>query len=217
MATKTNQTKRLALTGIMLALGVILSLIKVFEFPTGGSITAFSMLPVMVIGYTYGVPWGLMTGLVYGVLQAVLGATMTSAFAGQSVGAVVGILFFDYLAAFSMLGLAGLFKGKIKNHAVAFALGCVVAGFARYLCHLISGYIFFGSYAEWFFTEAFVNSFSSSIMQRTAAHPQLLAVIYSAIYNAIYLVPETVITAVGAVLLISLVPPVRKEMTRAHK
>lgn len=213
---KNEKTKRLTLSAIMIALGTILSLIKIFHLPTGGAITLFSMLPVMVASYTYGVPWGLLTGSVFGVLQAVLGATASQAFAGQKLLGVLGILFMDYIAAFAALGLAGTFKGRIKTPAVSFAVGIVFAGCVRYLCHLLSGYLLFGSYAEWFFTEVLVNDTTAKILGMAAEHPQLVALIYSAIYNALYLVPEVIITCIAGTILVLTVPPVRKEMTRQH-
>lgn len=214
MANKTNQTKRLALTGVMLALAVILSFLKVFEAPFGGSVTACSMLPIMVIGYTYGVKWGMLAGVTDGVLQAIFGATMTGAYASQNVVGIVLITCIDYLLAFSVLGLAGLFKGKLTNHTVSFSLGIVVASLIRLLCHFTSGCILYGQWARWFFEEQFVNAFSQKLL--AGGSEKLLIVMYSLIYNAAYMVPETIITVVAGALLISLVPPVRKEMTRSN-
>jgi len=215
MSKRTEQTKRLALTGVMLALATILSFLKVFEAPFGGSITACSMLPVMIVAYTYGVKWGLLTGAVHGVLQALLGATMSSAFAGQNVLGVILIMLMDYLLAFSALGLAGIFKGKIKNHAVAFSAGIAAAGSIRLLWHLLSGCLLYGQWARSFFEETFVNSFSQKLLANGSA--TAIIVVYSTIYNAAYMIPETVLTVVAGALLLSLVKPVRKEMTATHK
>lgn len=212
--TRTEKTKRLALSGILIAMATVLSFIKVFEWPFGGSITAASMLPLAMLGYTYGVKWGLAVGLVHGIIQAITGATMSSAFAGQNAGAVVAICLIDYFIAYSVVGLSGMFKGKIKNHSAAFALGTAVAVFLRYVCHVASGYIFYKSYADWFFGEVMANDFSAMLMEKCS--PNLLGMLYSVIYNAAYMVPELVITTVCAVLLISLVPPVRREMIKTR-
>ena len=211
--TRTEKTKRLALSGILIAMATVLSFIKVFEWPFGGSITAASMLPLAILGYTYGVRWGLAVGLVHGVIQAITGATMSSAFAGQGAGAVAAICLIDYFIAFSVIGLSGMFKGRIKNHTVGFALGTAVAVFLRYICHVASGYIFFRSYADWFFGEVMANDFSAMLMEKCS--PDLLGLIYSVIYNAAYMLPELVITTVCAVLVITLVPPVRREMIKS--
>ena len=209
---RTEKTKRLALSGVMLAMSVVLSFIKVFEWPFGGSITACSMLPIAILGYTYGVKWGLTSGFVYGILQAITGATMSSAFAGQDAGSVAAIIVIDYLVAFSVIGLSGVFKGRLKNHTVAFTFGTAVAVFARFVAHIASGYIFYRSYADWFFGEVMVNDFSASLMKNCS--PNVLGIIYSVIYNAAYMIPELIITSLGAALVISLIKPVRNEMIK---
>ena len=165
--TRNEKTKRLTLSGVLVALGTVLSLLTVFKWPWGGSITVCSMLPLAVLGYMYGVRWGLLSGFVYGVLQALLGATMSQAFAGMDAGSTVAILCLDYFLAFSVIGLSGMFKGIIKNHTAALVSGTAVAVLARYLVHIASGYIFYASYADWFFGEAFVNSFSAAIDRKS--------------------------------------------------
>ena len=210
----TQKTKRLALSGILLAMSVVLSFIKVFEWPFGGSITACSMLPISIIGYTYGVKWGLLCGTVYGILQAITGATMSSAFAGMGAGSVIVIIAIDYLFAFSVTGLSGILKGKIKNHTIAFTIGTAIAVFIRYIAHVASGYIFYKSYADWFFGEIMVNDFSASLMKTCS--PNVLGFIYSAIYNAAYMLPELLLTATAAALVISLIKPIRQEMIKTH-
>ncbi len=211
---RTEKTKRLALSGIMLAMSIVLSFIKVFEWPFGGSITACSMLPIAILGYTYGVKWGLICGTVHGILQAITGATMSSAFAGMNAGSAAAIIAIDYLIAFSAVGLSGMLKGRIKNHTIAFASGTALAVFIRYIAHVASGYIFYKSYADWFFGEIMVNSFSASLMEKCS--PNMLGVIYSVIYNGAYMLPELIITTAAAALVISLIKPVRQEMLKTH-
>ncbi|MBQ8027700.1 MAG: energy-coupled thiamine transporter ThiT [Clostridia bacterium] len=212
---RTEKTKRLALSGIFIALATVLSFIKVFEWPFGGSITACSMLPLAMLAYTYGTGWGLLCGFVHGILQAVLGATMSQAFAGQNAGSVIAIIIIDYLVAFSVIGFAGMLKGKIKNHTAAFTLGTVIGIFMRYIAHVVSGYIFYRSYADWFFGEIMVNDFSAMLTQK--CNPELLGLIYSIIYNAAYMIPELIITCIAAAIVISAIKPVRREMTRLNR
>ncbi len=209
---RTETTKRLALSGIMLAMSTVLSFVKVFEWPFGGSITACSMLPIAMLGYTYGTKWGLVCGLVHGVLQAITGATMSSAFAGQDAGSVAAIVAIDYLVAFAVVGVAGMFKGRTKSHTLSFAAGTAIAVFLRYVAHVISGYIFYRSYADWFFGEVMVNEFSAELMEKCS--PNQLGFIYSVIYNAAYMIPELILTTVVAALVIALIAPVRKEMIK---
>lgn len=199
-----QKTLRLTTSGIMIGLGAILSFIKVFELPWGGSVTLFSMVPVMVLGYMYGPRWGLLCGAVHGVLQAVFGAA-SQAFAGQDVLSVIAVLFIDYIVAFSVLGLAGIFKNKIKNNIVAFGLGAACAGVFRYIAHVISGFLIFGSYAEWFFGDpesGFSAAKGAEIMSLYTG--KMLSLVYSLIYNAAYMIPETVISVIAVLILMSI-------------
>ena len=103
----------------MVAMATVLGFIKVYEAPYGGAITVCSMLPILFYSYRCGLKWGLGAGLVHSVLQLLLGM---SALRGLSVGTLVGSIFLDYILAFTVLGLGGMFRGKIKNDAVAFTL-----------------------------------------------------------------------------------------------
>lgn len=209
-----NKTKKMVTTGVLIALAAVLSWIKVYELPYGGSITLFSMVPAVVLGYKYGIKWGLASGVINGVLQTIFGAS-TQAFAGMydsehallSIFKIVLMASLDYIVAFAVLGLAGMFKGKIKNDTAAFTAGSVVAVTLRFITHFLSGWILWGSYAEWYFTETMNNSFGQSVLQNVSG--QALAVVYSLVYNASYMVPELIITIVG-VLAIMAVKPLRK-------
>ena len=65
-----HQVLNLALAGILIALGTILSFLKLFDLPYGGSVTICGMLPVMVFAYRAGPKWGLGAGLVRGKLKS---------------------------------------------------------------------------------------------------------------------------------------------------
>lgn len=121
----------LVLGGIMVALGTVLSFIKPFDLPYGGSITLCSMLPIMFYGYRCGPKWGLAAGFVFSVLQLLFGLDDLK---GISALMVVGSILLDYLLAFTVLGLAGMFRGKIRNNAAAFTLGCLVTLSSRDGC-----------------------------------------------------------------------------------
>lgn len=192
---KSEKTKKLVLGGVLIALGTVLSLIKVFELPYGGSITLCSMLPVMVYAYKYGIKWGMFAGFVYAVLQFLLG---TSAVKGLTIGSLIGVVAFDFLIAFSMLGLAGIFRSKIKNDVAAFSLGAVFASLLRYASHVAAGYIFWGEYAEWWFGQegAPLGEWAMSHLSGGG-----LAFVYSLVYNGTYMLPELIITAIAGALL----------------
>lgn len=194
-----NRLRRLTVSAILIALGMLLSMVKVFELPYGGSVTMFSMLPIMLAAYLFGLPWGLLCGGVYGVLQALLGAMTTSAFAGQSVATVLAVLFIDYILAFAVLGFGGVFKNRIKSPAAAFSLGCLLAMSLRFAAHFTSGIIIWGSYAESALQSA-DNALSAAILSRFTATGVVIA--YSFIYNASYMLPEMIMSVVAALLII---------------
>ena len=210
-----SKTKRLTATGVLVALGVILTLIKIYQLPYGGAITLAGMVPVIIVGYKYGIKWGLFSGFVFSLIQMILGATMSQAFAGMydsehalmSVFKIVLMAFLDYIVAFSSIGLSGLFRNKIKNDTAALAVGAGFACFFRFIAHFLSGWILWGSYAEWFFTEVMNNSTGSSILNSYSG--QALAIIYSAIYNGSFMLPELIISVIVCVALIT-VKPLRK-------
>ena len=91
--------KQLVFCAAAIALGTVLSHIKLFHFPTGGSITLLSMLVVCLPGYFFGLGAGLMSGIAYGVLQLLIDPYVL--FPMQ--------LVVDYFLAFGALGLSGLF------------------------------------------------------------------------------------------------------------
>lgn len=173
--TKKEKIRRLAESAIMLAMSTILAQLAVFKLPFGGSVTLFSQLPMVVISYRYGVRWGAFSGLVMAVIQLLFGLENFTWVSG--VGAYLILIFADYIVAFGVLGLGGMFKGKIKSQATALALGSVVVSLVRYACHFISGVTIWSSYAE-----------GMSVWE------------YSLTYNGSYMIPETIITAIGALL-----------------
>lgn len=125
--------KQLAFCAMSIALGTVLSNIKVFRFPTGGSITLLSMLVISLPGFFFGVVPGILTGVAYGVLQMLVDPYIL--FPSQMI--------VDYILAFGALGLSGLFV----NSKHALIKGYIAAIIGRYIFAVISGWIFFGSYA----------------------------------------------------------------------
>lgn len=125
--------KRLVFCATAIALGTVLSNIKLFHFPTGGSITLLSMLFICLPGYWFGIGAGLLTGIAYGALQL-----MIDPYVLYPMQVIV-----DYILAFGALGLSGLFAnakhGLLKGYAAAI--------FGRWFFVTISGWIFFGEYA----------------------------------------------------------------------
>ncbi|MBQ7398586.1 MAG: energy-coupled thiamine transporter ThiT [Clostridia bacterium] len=207
----TLKVRRLTESGMMIALATaisfVCSLIPVppFNFPFGGGITIAGMLPIILIAYLYGTRWGLLTGFVYSLIQMLLGhSTVSSLFlpveeGGMQLSAALLICVIDYVIAYTALGLGGVFR-KPLNPVKALVLGSVVALATRYLCHIISGAIFYGAWAEWFFTlEGIYETIGKGILENVKGGS--LALLYSIIYNGCYMIPEMIITpAVAAII-----------------
>ena len=198
---KNMRTRALTESAILIAMATILSLIKLYELPWGGSVTLASMLPLVIIGYRHGVKWGLMASLVYSILQMLLGlGTISAAFLPGDDQMLwykaVLMMILDYVLAFSLVGLSGLFR-RHDTPSRSLVLGSLVGTSARFLMHFASGWILWGAWASSFFEQfdetiggawgAFmVNTFSG----------QALAAVYSLIYNAFYMLPEMLITMI---------------------
>lgn len=154
--TNDSTSRVLAEIAIFVALSTALSFIIIFQWPEGGSITFASMVPIIWLGLRRGPKIGLTAGFVYGLVQL---AVMPQIFFLLQV-------LLDYPLAFSCLGLAGFFQ---KRWALA---GVVVAITGRFIMHLISGALFFASFAP-----AGMNPW-----------------VYSGIYNGSYMLPELIIS-----------------------
>ncbi len=203
--TKMNDnTFKLTASAIMIAMSTVLSFVKFADLPYGGSVTLFSFVPILFIGYAYGAKWGLASGLVYGILQTVFGVSGAVSGAGFSWWQVMLCALLDYLIAGTMLGLGGTFKKVIKNPQLSFGLGAVFSCVLKYLSHVLSGYILFGSYAEWFFTDGSGADYGADILAQYTGNA--LMAVYSLIYNATFMLPETVITVIMSAIIISVKP-----------
>ena len=204
-----TKTKRLTESAMLLAVAILLELLsKMFipEMTFGGQLTIVSMLPVVLISYRHGVKWGFVAAFAYALMEMVMGAkTVTGAFQPGYFGdaAMVGnaliMCFLDYLVAYTMLGLGGIFRNKIQNPGLSLMAGSLVALGARYVTHIASGYILFAGWAEWFFTQEDFPAWGAALVENTT--PQLLGFLYSVVYNGMYMIPEMVFTALAALFL----------------
>ena len=193
------KTKKLVTSSMLLAIAVVLSIIQPFSLPFGGGVTIASMAPICIIAVLYGTKQGLFAGAVYGVIQMLMGAKTVAAFfmpgdSQMTIFAAVSVCLLDYIIAYTVIGFAGVFKTKTKNTTVAVTLGTVFALCLRYIVHIVSGAIFFGSWAEWFFTQEGFYAIGEKIM--TAFSGYGLSIVYSVFYNGLYMIPEIVITAI---------------------
>lgn len=203
----TQKTRRLTVSAMMIAIATVMSLLcSVIPFLNalfGGSFTFGSMICLVIVSYLFGVRWGVFTAFVYSILQMLLGhGTIVALFTPNDdgyMGLGVGILvcLIDYVLAYTVLGLGGLFRRGVKSCGLSLCLGSLVALGARYLCHIISGALFYGMYADWFFNQAGIREFCGEWILSTF-HGAPLALIYSVVYNGMYMIPEIILTAVLA-------------------
>ena len=212
-----SNTRKLMVCSMMIAIATVLALICEYipflNLPFGGGFTIASMLPIVLASYMFGIGWGLGTAFTYSLVQMLVGFRTVSAFfipsddnyAGSLVAAL-SICFIDYVLAYTVLGFGGLFR-KMKSKCVALTLGVIVALSLRYLAHIVSGYIFFGAWAEWFFTQEGFYSIGESIMSTFSGSG--LALVYSIFYNGLYMIPEMAITSIAAIG-VSRLPQIKK-------
>jgi thiamine transporter len=204
-----TKTKQLTESAMLIAIAVVLELVGKMVFPPmpfGGQLTLVSMLPIVLVSYRHGVKWGLVTGLAYGLVQMALGAgTVTAAFQpgyfgdGTMIGNAIVMCLMDYILAYTALGLGGCFRNRIKRPGIALMLGSLVALGGRYLAHILSGYILFSGWAEWFFTQDGFPAWGAALVGNLSANA--LGWVYSIVYNGMYMLPEMILTAVAAMLL----------------
>lgn len=193
------KSKKIVISAMLIALATVLSLLQPFQLPFGGGITLASMMPVVILSYIFGVRWGLFSAFVFSLLQIALGIRTVSAFfmpgdEQMALPAAIFVCLLDYVVAYTVLGFGGIFKGKFKNESFCLISGAVLATTLRYLTHIVSGAVFFGAWAEWFFTQEGFYSIGKVIVDTFSGAG--LSVIYSVFYNGLYMVPEIIITAV---------------------
>ncbi len=199
--TKRNLTKKLTESAIMIAFATVLSVLKLFEMPYGGSVTVASMLPILIIAYRHGIGMGLGAGFVFAAVQQLLGLNNLSYVTGWQ--SVLAVMLLDYIIAFTVIGLGGIFKGKInkktgsrdKIQSFELALGMLFVCILRYLCHTVAG----------------------ATVWAGLSIPTEAALIYSLGYNATYMIPETVVNVMLAVFIGSAVDFLKDIPTRMKK
>lgn len=136
-----------ALVSIAFAIELLIKFVfPMLNMPFGGNFIGLSMLPMVIVGYLYGLRYGIIAGFVYGLFEILFAPS----------GYIVGWSFLlDYLVGFTAYGLTGLFAGKLGSvrHVV---YGVLLAGCVRYLSVSMAGVIF---WSEVFNADAFFYSF----------------------------------------------------------
>lgn len=171
MANQKSSLRALTEGAVLVALAQILSYIKLWRMPWGGSIV-LAMVPIILYAVRWGLARGLLASFALGCLQFMFDG-------GFAIGwqSIVG----DYVLAYGVLGLAGLFHGKKGG----IWLGTLVGGFARFLVHYVVGATIWAEYMP----ETFLG---------LSMHSPWF---YSLLYNLTYMVPNIAITLVAFALL----------------
>ena len=212
---QTNKRKAvvriIAECAILIALATVLSLFEIKFLPQGGGITIMGMLPIILIAYRHGIKWGFGSAFIFSCIQILLGLSTVASFFALGNDNYIGpkavfVVLLDYAVAYTVLGVAAFFR-KMNKPTAALCVGTAVALLCRFLAHFISGAIFFSAWAEWFFGES--GNFGTWVLSHIT-NPTGLALFYSFIYNATFMVPEIIITTVGAAA-VSLVPYFTKQ------
>lgn len=172
--TTRSHSLRLTESAVLLAFASVLSVVRLIDLPYGGSVTAASMLPVILIAYRYGTKWGLFSAVAFSLVQGLTG--INSITYGATFWAVMAIIVLDYLLAFTVLGLGGIFRKPGRSQAAALVMGTLLVCVLRYIAHVISGATVWSAFN----------------------YTQLPTVVYSLIYNATYMLPETIVALVAA-------------------
>lgn len=187
---KNSKTRILAEGAIMVAMAFILSYIKIFRLPWGGSITLLSMLPVAVFSIKRGVKAGLFAAFVYALIQLGQGIAVDGLLGwGLTPVMLVSCIFLDYIGAFTVIGISGIFR---KKGLVGRLGGTALAVLIRYIFHIVSGAVIFHS--------------SGMIWENFSTDNEWL---YSTLYNGAYMLPEMIFTVIGAAVLLK-VPQINR-------
>lgn len=220
---KTQNTRKLVTSAMLIAVATALALISEFipflQLRFGGTLTLASMFPIILISYLYGLKWGLGSGAVYALIQIFIGfKTVAGLFTPTSdsymaLWMAVAVVLLDYFFAYTSLGLGGLFARK-KGGCLRLVAGGVVAQLVCYAFHVLSGFLFYGAWAEWFFGSSAAKELAVSAFILKHFSGKGLALLYSLVYNGLYMIPEILLTA-GVAAVVYRLPAVSKHFERA--
>lgn len=198
---KKADVRGLVLSAIFVALYMVLDTLSLYRMPSGGSVTPFSMLVIIVATYVMGTRRGLMTGMVAGLLDLLINPYVIHPVQllldyPLAVGSLAfcGLVFWDKLAGTPAAEDAKTQKPSLREKVFGTPLvlipGTILGCLGRYLCTFLSGAIFFGEYAA--------EGFS--------------AVTWSLYYNGLYIGIELVLT-----IALLCVPAVRELFARLRR
>ena len=167
---------------LAIAIAFILSFIKIFELPQGGSIS-LEMLPLVLIGLRNGPKWGGLSAFAFSILKLILG--FSNVMYCNTLIAQIGCILLDYVLAYTALGLADIVASRIKSKRIVGVIsGTIIVGILQFICSFFSGWLLWGSYA-W-------EGYSAPV--------------YSLVYNGSYMLPNIIICTIIIAILFASAP-----------
>lgn len=191
-----SKTRKLVEGAAMVALATVLSYVRVFKLPWGGSVTLLSMLPIVVYSLRWGIKDGFMVSFVFSLVQFLQGVGDGLFGWGLTPGMLIACIVLDYLGAYTILGIAGFMKNKGTPGAI---IGVATAIVGRFIFHFLSGVVIWHSFGELW------DGFSTDS-----------EILYSLLYNGAYMLPELLITLMATIIILS-VPSTKRLLTDADR
>ncbi|MBQ7119637.1 MAG: energy-coupled thiamine transporter ThiT [Oscillospiraceae bacterium] len=176
-----KKTRMLTECAVMLSIATVLSFIKIFESPFGGSVTLGSMVPLVVLSvHIKEFKWASLACFAYALIQMLFGFYAPPA---ANVIRFIAVVMLDYVVAFGVICLANPVSKMFENKIIGVSAGAFIACVLRFFCHFTTGILIWDSYA-----------------------PEGTPVwMYSLIYNGGYMLPELVITVVLSAVLYTVI------------
>ncbi len=181
-----GKAKKITTCAIMITLSVILTLLSklIPNMPWGGSVTLASAVPIIIVSLIFGFKWGIMSGITFSIIQMLTGFYPPPT---QNFFDFILVVLLDYILAFGVYGLAGVFHKFIMPNKLKIPISGLIVMLLRYICHIFSGILIWGVYADE----------GQSILS------------YSVIYNGIYMIPEAILTVIILALLSKFINKIR--------
>ena len=179
---RNSKTQIMVEGAVMVALATALSFIPIIQLPWGGTVTLLSMLPIAIFSIRRGVKAGFAASFLYALIQFAQGAMKGLFGWGLTPGMLAACIFLDYIGAFFVLGIAGIFR---KKNFPGWMGGITLAVSLRFLFHFLSGVVIWHSAGELWSGFSTDNTF-----------------LYSFLYNGCYMLPELILTLAGAAALL---------------
>lgn len=179
---RNTKTQIMVEGAVMVALATALSFIPIIQLPWGGTVTLLSMLPIAIFSIRRGINPGLAASFLYALIQFAQGAMKGLFGWGLTPSMLIACIFLDYIGAFFVLGIAGIFR---KRNFPGWMGGITLAVSLRFLFHFLSGVVIWQSVGELW------NGFSTDN-----------TFLYSFLYNGCYMLPELILTLAGAAALL---------------